>query len=153
MNKKVVIGIGNTLRRDDGVGIVILESLLNFYKKEGVDYLNFGIASFDLLHRIKNYDKVLFIDGINASLGPGELKIFDLGKIEYDLKGPIISSHELNLKDLPELSRELGIKAEIFVAGIQVKDVYFGEGLSEELESKKEEITDAISKFINKYTS
>ena len=149
MNKRsTVIGIGNTLRRDDGIGVVILESLLNYHKKEAVDYLNFGIASFDLLHRIQDYGKVLLIDGIDASLSPGELKIFDLGQIEYDLKGSITSSHELNLKDLFGLSRKLAIKTKIFVAGIQVKDTSFGEGLSKELESKKEEIIDGIGKFI-----
>lgn len=149
--KSAVIGIGNTLRRDDGIGIVILESLLNFHKRNGIEYLNFGIASFDLLHRIKNYDTVFLIDGIDASLIPGELRIFESSKIEYDLNGPIASSHELNLKDLFALSKNLGVKAKIYVAGIQVKDTSFGECLSEELENKKEEIIDGISEFIGKY--
>lgn len=151
IKKKAVIGIGNTLRRDDGIGIVILESLLDFHKRNGTAYLNFGIASFDLLHRIQNYNKVLLIDGINASLIPGELRIFELSKIEYDLKSSVISSHELNLKDLFALSKNLGIKAKIYVAGIQIKDASFGEGLSEELENKKEEIVDGISEFIGKH--
>lgn len=151
MDKKAaVIGIGNTLRRDDGIGIAILESLLNFPKKRGAEYLNFGIASFDLLHRIQNYDTVLLIDGINASLRPGELKVFELSQIEYDLKDSIASTHELNLKDLFTLSKKLEIKAKIYVAGIQVKDTYFGEGLSEELESQKEDIIDGINEFIRK---
>jgi hydrogenase maturation protease len=149
LNRKAVIAIGNTLRRDDGIGVVTLDALVNCRKKCRVDYLNFGIASFDLLYRIQKYDRILLIDGINASLEPGELRIFDLSKIEYDLKDSITSSHELNLKDLFELSRRLGIKSEIFVAGIQLKDTSFGEGLSKDLENKKEEIIDGISRFIS----
>ena len=72
-NRKAVIGLGNTLRRDDGIGIIILESLLNVSKKEGTDYLNFGTASFDLVHRMRDYDEVLLIDAINASLPSGEI--------------------------------------------------------------------------------
>ncbi len=73
-----VIGLGNSLRRDDGIGIIILECLLNHYKQQGIDYLNFGIASFDLMHRLQDYDLALLIDGISAGLPAGELKIFDL---------------------------------------------------------------------------
>ena len=151
MSKKVaVIGIGNTLRRDDGIGILILEALLKFYKQEAADYLNFGIASFDLLHRIQNYDVVLIIDGINADLAPGELKIFKLGDIEYNLENSATSTHELNLKDIFEFLENFNLKAKIYVAGIQVKDTSFGEGLSSALDNKKEEIARKISVFIDK---
>ena len=150
MSKKIaVIGIGNTLRRDDGIGIAILESLLKFYKRESVDYLNFGIASFDLLHRIQNYNTILLIDSMNANLAAGELKIFELGKVDYELNGRPISTHELSLKDIFELSKNLGLKTKIYVAGIQVEDVSFGEGLSGFLENKKEEIVRRIGVFID----
>jgi hydrogenase maturation protease len=179
-DKKIaVIGLGNTLRRDDGIGIAILESLLNFHKEEKADYLNFDIAGFDLLHRIQRYDKVLLIDAINGGLNPGELKILDtsaapkphplgrrkpkplsinpgqgrgidLDRIEYDLNDAFSSSHELGLKDLFALTKKLDIKTKIYLAGIQAKDTSYGEGLSEDLEGKKKEITDAIRKFISR---
>lgn len=148
-NKIAVIGLGNTLRRDDGIGIVILESLLNFYKNDKIDYLNFGIASFDLIHRLENYKKVLLIDAIDAGLLPGELKIFGLEKINFNLKDKITSSHELNLKNIFELCKKFKIKTKIYVAGIQIKDVSWQEGLSKELEEKKEENIKEINKFIN----
>ena len=146
--KIAVIGIGNTLRRDDGIAILVLESLLKFYKQEGVDYLNFGIASFDLLHRLKDYDAALIIDGISANLAPGELNIFNLKDAQYNLEHSATSTHELNLKKLLQLSKEFGLKAKIYVAGIQVKDTSFGEGLSAPLNKNKEEITKKISAFI-----
>lgn len=150
MSKKIaVIGIGNTLRRDDGIGIVVLESLLNFYQREGIDYLSLATASFDLLHRIQNYDTVLLIDGINATLAAGELKIFELKNIEYDLKSSLSSTHEIDLKNIFELSKDIGLKTKIYVAGIQVEDVSFGEGLSRALENKKENIVKKISTFID----
>jgi len=151
LSKKVaIIGIGNTLRRDDGIGIIILESLLKFYQREGVAYLDFGIASFDLAHRMQDYDSVLLIDGVNAGLSPGELKIFELKDAEYNLKNPAMSTHELSLKDIFEFSKNFNLKARIYVAGIQVGDTSFGEGLSGALEKKKEEIAGKISAFIDK---
>jgi len=144
-----VIGLGNTLRRDDGIGIIVFESLLNFYRKEGIDYFNFGTASFDLLHRMKDYDAVLLIDGIDAGLKPGELKIFELGDIEYDLKGSGSSSHELNLKNIFDLSEKFKLKAKIYVAGIQVEDTSHGEGLTETLQRNEKKIVEEIGSFID----
>jgi hydrogenase maturation protease len=151
LSKKIaIIGIGNTLRRDDGIGIIVLESLLKFYQRKDIDYFNFGSASFDLLHRIKNYDTVLLIDGINAGFNIAELKVSELKDIDYKLDNSLTSTHEFNLKSVFELSKKLGIKTRIFVAGIQVADTSFGEGISEALEHKKEGIIKEIAAFVDK---
>jgi len=150
MRKVAVIGIGNTLRRDDGIGIIVLESLLDFYKRKDIDYLNFSSASFDLLYRIKSYGVVLLIDGINAGLNAGKVLISELKDIEYKVNNSVTSTHELNLKDIFEFSKELGIKTKIYVAGIQVGDTSFGEGLSDALKNKEKNIIKKISAFIDK---
>jgi hydrogenase maturation protease len=150
LSKKVaVIGIGNTLRRDDGIGMVILESLLKFYQREEVEYFNFGTASFDLLHRLQKYATALLIDGIDARLAAGQLKVFALKDADYNFQRAATSTHELNLRDIFTLSRKLNLKTKIYVAGIQVEDTSFGEGLSRVLEEKKEEIAREISTFID----
>lgn len=151
MSKKIaVIGLGNTLRRDDGIGIAVLESLLTSYKREGIDYLNFGIASFDLLHKIKDYRAVLLIDAIDAGLACAELRLFALDKIEYNLKNPPTSSHELDLRTIFELYKKLNLKTKVYIAGIQAKDVSFGQGLSKPLKNRQKELAEKISIFIDK---
>jgi len=149
-NKRAIISLGNTLRRDDGIGIIVLKSLLKFYRQEGIDYLDFGSASFDLINRIRNYDTVLLIDGINAGLSVGEVKIFELTEIEYNSNVSFTSTHEFNLKNIFELVKNLGLKTKIYVAGIQVEDTSYGEGLSEVLKNKEKDIVKKISTFINK---
>ncbi len=147
-NKIAVIGLGNSLRRDDGIGVIILESLLNNYKRPAIDYLNFGIASFDLMHRLQDYDAALLIDGIAAGLLAGELKVFNLEEVAFSKEDSVVSSHELNLKDIFRLTRNLKIKTEIYIAGIQVQDVGFGESLSEPLKKNLGQMTKQIDKFI-----
>ncbi len=147
--KIAVIGLGNTLRRDDGIGITVLGSLLAHFKREGVEYLDFGTASFDLVYRLQQYDRALLIDAIDASLKPGALKIFELEKIKTSLKASAVSSHEMDLKSLFTLCRKLSIKTRIYVAGIQVKEVGYGESLTGALQEKKEEIVKKISVFID----
>lgn len=148
--KFAVIGLGNTLRRDDGIGIVILESLLNSCRREGIDYLNFGIASFDLIHKLQEYDTVLLIDGIDAGLAPGQLKIFELKDIAYVSKEAPLSTHEFDLKSLFELYKRFELKSKISVAGVQVQDASYGEDLSQPLKGSLEHIISEIRLFVDK---
>lgn len=151
MHKKLaVVGIGNTLKRDDGIGVIILESLLKFHEKQDIDYFKLGSASSDLLQKIETYDKILLIDGIHAGLKVGELLTSELKDIEYILDNCVTSTHELNLRGIWEVCKNLGIKTRIYLAGVQVGDTSFGEGLSKVLNNKKEDIIKKIIKFINK---
>lgn len=128
---------------------MVLDCLVNSYKRKGIDYLNFGIASFDLAHRIEAYSQVLLIDAINAGLPAGTVKIFELGDIPAAGVGSApVSSHELNLKDLFRLCRRLGIKTGIYVAGIQVEDISFLEGPTLELKNRLDNIVKEINGFI-----
>ena len=157
-NKIAVIGLGNTLRKDDGIGIIVLESLLKFPQHPQIDYLNFGIASFDLVHRMEKYEFILLIDGIDGStalttgagLKPGELKIFELKDISYNLKGQALSTHEFDLKSLFELYKRFELKSRIYVAGIQVQDVSFGDSLSQPLKDSLEHSISEARIFVDK---
>lgn len=149
MFKKIaVIGLGNTLRRDDGIGVIILESLLNHYKRADINYLNFGSASFDLIHRLQDYDRALLIDGISAGLAAGQLKIFTPDEVSHAADGGVVSSHELSLKHIFKLTQKLKLKTKIYIAGIQVEDVGFGQSLSSTLDERLEDLTKQIDRFI-----
>jgi hydrogenase maturation protease len=148
-NGKAVVGLGNTLRRDDGIGILILESLSKSYRVKGLDYLDYGIASFDLVHRMRGYEEVLLIDGIDAGRPFAELSIFQLEDAAYTIGGASLSTHGFNVSMLFELYKRLRIKTRIYIAGIQVKDISYGEGLTDELRQRQGYLTKEVSRFID----
>lgn len=148
-NKKAVIGLGNTLRKDDGIGISVLDSLSRSNRCPGLDYLDFGIASFDLVYRLRDYEAALLIDGIDAGIAPAELKIFQLKDAQYGMGSAPLSTHGFSALALFELCKKLGIKTRIYIAGIQVKDISYGEGLTDELRQKQAYLTKEIGRFID----
>lgn len=148
MSKKAVIGIGNVLRRDDGVGIIILEKISRLCRDHGIDILDFGTASFDLIHKFELYQKVLIIDAAKCGLLPGELMIFNLSKAKYIIENNMTSTHEIGLKSLFELVNRFGLKTEIIIAGVETEDQSFGEGLSDPVRKGLPVIIDKISEYI-----
>jgi hydrogenase maturation protease len=150
-NKIAIIGLGNTLRSDDGIGIHVLDILQRKYKGREVFFKNFGIASFDLIFQLSDYKKVLLIDAIDAGLEPATLKIFKLNEASYPIRQKKVSSHELTLGDLIELCQKFGVSSEIQVAGIQVKDVSCGLEITPELKKARTHIVDALEHFISSW--
>ena len=143
-----IIGLGNTLRRDDGIGIHILAILEDQLKQNGVKFLNFGIASFGLINYITDFKKVLLIDAMDAGLAPASLKIFRLNEASCQIKENKFSSHELSLSDLLGLCSALSVSADVHIAGVQVKDTSYGLEMTGELERSKSRIAEEIRSFL-----
>ena len=157
-DKIAVIGIGNPLRKDDGIGIVVLNRLRVHHVKtlcraslqNRYDYFDFGTSAIDLANKLSAYKKALLIDGINSGLKPGELKIFDLKEIvAQNIKDNLSSTHQIDLGQLLSLAKSLNLGIEIYVAGIQVEDLSFGQGLSQSLEDKIDSYIRGIEGFLN----
>ena len=142
-----VIGLGNTLRRDDGIGIHVLSGLQDELKGE-VFFLNFGIASLGLINFIGAFRKVLLIDAVDAGLKPATMKIFRLDEAGNLIPREKLSSHELSLKDLLKLYQSLGMATDVQVAGIQVKDASCGLEMTPELSAAKNAIVASIKEYI-----
>lgn len=150
-NKLAIIGLGNTLRRDDGIGIHVLALLQECLCNQGIAFFNFGIASFGLVNYISDFNKVLLIDAIDADLEPASLKIFKLNEASYQIREKKLSSHEITLSDLLNLYKTLEIPSDVHIAGIQVKDTSYGLEMTGELESAKTRIAEEISKFVDSW--
>jgi hydrogenase maturation protease len=143
MNHIGIIGLGNPLRRDDGIGLELLRCLQKHKNEfdQNIEYIDGGIGGLHLLHLFPRFDLVLFIDAVDFKGAPGETRVFSLHDL-LSKKTPVLaSSHVTDFIDIIALSRELNeLPRDLFVFGVQPSDVSFGQGLSEELQLLVEEL-------------
>jgi hydrogenase maturation protease len=136
MKKIGVIGLGNPLRRDDGIGIILLEQLQKQKKEfpKNVEFIDGGTGGMTLLHIFVGFEIVLIIDAVDFKGRPGDIRLFTLDEI-YSRKAPVrLSTHESDFIKVLQLSKELNeLPSKLFVFGIQPTDVSHGIGLSKEL--------------------
>jgi hydrogenase maturation protease len=138
MEKIGIIGIGNLLRKDDGVGIVLLELLVKRKKEfpKNIEFIECGTGGMNLLHLLAQFDTVLLIDAVDFKGRPGEARVFSLKDIQSQKKPVMMSTHDpdfLNLLRLSQALKELPETLVIF--GVQPRDVSHGMGLSKEIET------------------
>ncbi|MBA7606785.1 hypothetical protein ES703_13935 [subsurface metagenome] len=141
--KVVIVGIGNALRGDDGLGSILVERLKG--KVEAV-CIDAGNALENYLGSIvkEKPDTLLLIDAAHLDRLPGEYQIIDPG----DLIRSGFSTHDISAGMLIELlSRQ--IKGNIYLLGVQPEEVDFGEKLSARIESTLCILEKAIVEAVN----
>ncbi len=130
----VVIGIGNPLRGDDGVGVRAVESLRGCLP-DGVDLVEGMIYSPDLLPYLEGREKAVFIDAIDAGEEPGAVFRFSPREVRQERGSPSLSLHDFGLYELIASAELLEqCPEEITVIAVQVKSLEAGTELSPEVE-------------------
>jgi hydrogenase maturation protease len=140
----LVLGMGNPILSDDGVGIVVANALEG--KVDGLDVATSAMIGLDLLDAITGYDKVYLIDAMCTRDGMvGEVK-----KISREGGAGtmhLFTSHGIHFFELMELGKRCGLNMPEIgaVYGIEIGDsVCFGNSLTVELQKKIAPIMDNI---------
>lgn len=140
-----VIGMGNILLRDEGVGVHAVEALKKKYEfPEEVRLLDGGTLGLDLLHLIEGMDGVLFVDAVDLKRDPGTIAVIE-GKGLPSLLEPKLSLHHVGLSDLLFASSFLGTRpAEIVLVGIQPETLEIGLELSKTIEGRFDKLLETV---------
>lgn len=122
--KVKVIGIGSVLRRDDGVGI----RLANTLDVEGIECTECS-CDLSILHALEGCDAAVIVDAVDFGGEPGETRVM---KTE-DLPRNSGETHTMDLGRIMNLVDLVEGNPEILIFGVQPTDVGFGDSLSGEL--------------------
>ncbi|MBN2168739.1 MAG: HyaD/HybD family hydrogenase maturation endopeptidase [Actinobacteria bacterium] len=145
MAERLLIGIGNTLMKDDGVGVHAARFLKSRVPRD-VDVIEGGVYSIDLLYSMEGCSKVLFIDGIDAGEEPGAIFRFTPDDIREKSSGPL-SVHEIGVMDLIRTAKLIGQEPpEITLFAVQVKELGIGEELTPEIEGVLPKLAELVVK-------
>lgn len=144
--KKLVLGVGNDILMDDGIGPRVVETLKEKMPLPGVDYLTTTLGGLDILEIIVGYDFVAFIDAIKTMDGvPGEVYKYTPADFRETLH--LSNLHDVNFISALELGKKIGYKipdaVHIFAVEI-VEDQVFGEDFTPPVQARYEGIIDEI---------
>jgi hydrogenase maturation protease len=144
-NKIIVLGLGNILLSDEGVGVHAVEALLEYFDfPEGVWLVDGGTLGLDLLPWIEGVEKALFIDAINLRKEPGAIAVLEDEDIPSYLE-PKFSFHHVGLSDLLFTSTFMGIRpGKVVLIGMQPEKMEVGLTLSATVSENFEKLLQAI---------
>jgi len=121
--KTIIVGIGNSLFSDDGVGLLVAQTLKSEYLDDQTTVIETLFGGLDILELITGFEKVIAIDAIKTGENkPGTIYRFDINQVQSPEKA---YPHEINFITSLKLYRKLGwaLPNEIIVFGIEVQNV------------------------------
>ncbi|UCC22609.1 MAG: HyaD/HybD family hydrogenase maturation endopeptidase [Planctomycetota bacterium] len=130
----LVLGIGNILLRDEGVGVRVIERMRDMSLPENVELVDGGTAGADLLDVLAERRKVIIIDAMQSDSEPGAIVRFTAEDLLRRPDQPTTSLHELGIAETLIMTRQLGCEPrDVVVFGIKPKNIDPGLELSEEI--------------------
>jgi hydrogenase maturation protease len=116
----LVLGIGNTVMSDDGVGVMVVQSLQSEYRfPDNVEILDGGTLGLDLLPKLEGISHLIMVDAVETGEKPGTCVRLAGEELPIALETKI-SPHQMGLKDLLAVARLLGhAPGEMVLIGVQ----------------------------------
>ncbi len=153
--KILVLGLGNILLRDEGIGVHVAQKMQRMVLPCNVEVIDGGTAALDVLLLAQDIERLVVIDALRTGKEAGtiykaQLKLEEYDKLEQIFScGNKISLHQAGLVDALAAVRKIDYAPkEIVIIGVEPETMDCGLELSDKLEHKLAEIIDMVLKEI-----
>jgi hydrogenase maturation protease len=141
-NKVVIIGVGNLLLMDEGIGVHVINELEKQKLPQNAGVYDGGTGGFKLIDLMHGARMIIFIDAVETGKAPGTITTFNPEDVRSIYREKKYSLHDTDLMEVIKMSELLDNPPEIEIVGIQPKAINYGTTLSIEL-------TDSMPDIIN----
>ncbi|MBI3175161.1 MAG: hydrogenase maturation protease [Chloroflexi bacterium] len=136
--KTIIIGLGNPILSDDGVGWKIAEALTPMvHRPPSTVVETASLGGLSLMERLEGYQRAILIDSMRTGLRPiGTVSLFPLNELPNAAESHSASAHDTSLMTALETGRRMGLALpdEVMVVAIEARTVHdFSEELSPEV--------------------
>ena len=138
MKKILILGIGNYLMGDEGVGVHFANRLKDEPLPDYVDVLDGGTGGFYLTNYLEAYAKVILVDATLDDLPTGTIRLI-IPKFSKDYPRAM-STHDIGMKDLIEAMTLMGTLPKIYLFAVSI----------DSLQQQQVSLTAAIEKILPK---
>ena len=144
-----ILGCGNPLMGDDGIGIRVIEELKNTHLDEinGVEIIDAGVCGLDLLNLFEGASKVIIVDAVVSGGGSevGSIHRFRGDELKGQFSQEMFSIHDLGISDVLNIGGHVQEMPDVVVFGIEVDgSLEFSLDLTQEVANAAAEVVSLI---------
>lgn len=141
-----VLGVGNILLQDEGVGVHVARALEERGVPAGVEVIDAGTAALDALAVLGEVDRLVVIDAVDAAGPPGAIYRFSPDDVVGEQQPPPLSLHDIGLIEALEMADHIGLRPRSTVVfGVVPAAVGWGLELSPPVAARVPELVDRVA--------
>jgi hydrogenase maturation protease len=123
MKQVTILGVGNILLTDEGIGVYVVKELeRNYSFPSNVELYDGGTGGLGLLSLIEKTDHLIIVDSVLVEEPPGTVVKFDFEDLPPRLKRKL-SAHETDIIDVLQIAEALDKRPPTTIFGIQPRDI------------------------------
>jgi hydrogenase maturation protease len=146
MPRTMIIGVGNILLSDEGVGVAAARALMKEKLPAGVEVMDAGCALCDVIMGLDGFDRLIIVDAVRGGGDPGDIYRLDPDSLAdgSPARRPL-SLHETGVLESIAMARLAGTRLPpITIIGVEPHTIEPGTQLSEHLSSRMPDILKAV---------
>ncbi|MEN8216119.1 MAG: HyaD/HybD family hydrogenase maturation endopeptidase [Pseudomonadota bacterium] len=149
--KVLVLGIGNLLLSDEGIGVHAVNALLRDYQiPEGVEVIDGGTSGMELLTFIAKADHLIILDAVKTGQAPGTLIRLDGEQVPTFFRTKV-SPHEIGLSDVLAAAHLTGEQPDnLTLFGIEPANLELGLELSDKVASQVTHLVEQVKEELER---
>lgn len=150
--KTAILGIGNILLSDEGIGVRVVEAIQERYElPDDVEIIDGGTMGLDLLPFIEHKDRLLIVDAVNIGKPPGTITEI-VGEDIPKFLAIKMSVHQIGLPDMLSAAKMMGIlPGQMCLVGIQPEILKTGLEMSETMTENLDLLIDTVSDRLRRW--
>lgn len=132
MKKLLVLGVGNILMQDEGIGVHAVNEFRQekeLWKNRDVDFIDGGTFTQDIFYLFETYENILVLDIVRANQTPGTIFCLEEDQLRKNKK-QMLSLHDIDLLDSLAMAEMRGHKPYLRVVGIEPATIDWGTELT-----------------------
>jgi hydrogenase maturation protease len=140
----VVLGVGNLLLSDEGVGVHVVHQLMKMALPPGVAVIEGGVYGLALVDVVANAHRLIVIDAVRGGEAPGTIYRFGPEELSLRRDGCKMSVHEIGILEVIRLAGLVGQAPQTTIIGVEPRSLEMGMELSPELQAKVPRIIELV---------
>lgn len=149
----LVLGVGNVLLKDEGVGVHAVRELMKRQYPPEVSVVDGGTAGLDLLYLIEDASRLIIIDATNGDAEPGTIFRFSPEALDDFIPSISNSLHQIGLVEVLHIGKVMGVLPPTVVFGVQPAVIDWGMELTPQLTSKLPGLIALVDEEVNNWLS
>ncbi len=143
----LILGLGNPLRGDDGVGVRVAALLNERTLPDEVEVIDGGTQGLGLINLFEGRQRLIIVDAADMNEPPGTFRRFTLAEARLLGSDQHLSVHAPGLRDVLLLAQALEmLPPEVTILGVQPAQVEWDTGLSRQVQAALPALVEAVLK-------
>ncbi len=140
----MILGVGNLLLRDEGVGVHVATNLMGFPLPGTIEVIEGGTDGFKLFHLIMEADRLIVVDCVKGGGEPASIYRFDIDDFDHFPDIYKTSVHQISITEVINLSGTMRTPPATTIIGVEPAEIFMSMELSAAVQTKVPRVLEIV---------